>query len=561
MTTQTLPTSIREAVNPEWLPWLVVALAVVMVAATVEGLVLSWRRPGSYDWRAYFSSIADALIRRAVDALGLSIAAPLFVWAWQHRLATLPLNQAASFLLLFIGQEFFYYWHHRAAHRVRWFWATHAVHHSPNQLSLATAVRLGWTGKISGSAIFFVPLVWLGFPPAAVLGALALNLLYQFWIHATWIPKLWWPIEWLLNTPSHHRVHHASNREYLDCNYGGVLIVFDRLFGSFVEERADIAPRYGLTVPLTSYNPLRIALHEWVNLGRDFIAARSWRTRWLVLFGRPGVRPATLTSLVLCMLVVLSTPPAQAQTYGSLGLASDNIERGVSQSDRKPSANATLGWRGAGAYVSLGAATVSKAQYVGSDGYKLMPELGYAQDLDANKDWRASLALRGQIFPGATGPWFGKLPARLQTANVQAKQSNYSTAEIGATLAWKTLMLSVSRSLTDYLGLAATETGPLGTRVIESKGTTYFGVDVEWPIVADWTLNAGVGRLQVPNFDGLSYTDWRLGGATQTWGPRFALQASGSNANGNSYRLRRRGGDAGTGAASTRLSAFVSWSF
>jgi sterol desaturase/sphingolipid hydroxylase (fatty acid hydroxylase superfamily) len=287
------PNSLRQAIQPEWWPWLGIALGVVVAAATLEGLVLSWRRPSSYDWRAYFGSMADAVLRRAVDALGLSVLAPLFVWAWQHRLTTLPLDNVAVLLLLFVGQEFFYYWHHRASHRVRWFWATHAVHHSPNQLSLATAVRLGWTGKLSGSAIFFLPLVWLGFSPSAVLGAVALNLLYQFWIHAAWIPKLWPPIEWLLNTPSHHRVHHASNAEYLDCNYGGVLIVFDRLFGTCVEERADIAPRYGLTTPLLSYNPLRIALHEWINLGRDLIAAPSWRARWQTLIVMPPARPST----------------------------------------------------------------------------------------------------------------------------------------------------------------------------------------------------------------------------------------------------------------------------
>jgi hypothetical protein len=139
---------------------------------------------------------------------------------------------------------------------------------------------------------FFLPLVWLGFSPLAVLGAVALNLLYQFWIHAAWIPKLWWPIEWLLNTPSHHRVHHASNAEYLDCNYGGVLIVFDRVFGTCVEERADIAPRYGLTTPLLSYNPLRIDLHEWINLGRDLIALPSWRARCRSLVVMP---PASRT--------------------------------------------------------------------------------------------------------------------------------------------------------------------------------------------------------------------------------------------------------------------------
>jgi sterol desaturase/sphingolipid hydroxylase (fatty acid hydroxylase superfamily) len=170
---------------------------------------------------------------------------------------------------------------------VRWFWATHAVHHSPNELTLAAALRLGWTGKLTGSALFFAPLVWLGFPPAAVLATLAANLLYQFWLHAPWMPRLG-PLEWVLNTPTHHKVHHASNPEYLDCNYGGVLIVFDRLFGTFVDLRDDVPPRYGLTTPLVTHNPIRIALHGWLALAQDLRAARGVRAGLRILFGPPA---------------------------------------------------------------------------------------------------------------------------------------------------------------------------------------------------------------------------------------------------------------------------------
>jgi sterol desaturase/sphingolipid hydroxylase (fatty acid hydroxylase superfamily) len=270
--------------------WLLALLVFVVAAATIEGLVLQ-RRRGRYDWRAYFATLADAIGRRAVEATGLSIVAPLFVWAWEHRVQTMALDSVTAFAILFIGQEFFYYGYHRAAHRVRWFWATHAVHHSSNELNLMAAVRLGWTGRLTGAGLFFVPLVWLGFPPAAVLATVALNLLYQFWLHATWIPKLG-PLEWVLNTPSHHRVHHGANPEYLDCNYGGVLIVFDRLFGTFVEERADLPPRYGLVTPLVSNNPIKIALHEWMNLGRDLLAARSLREVVVTLLGPPSGRPS-----------------------------------------------------------------------------------------------------------------------------------------------------------------------------------------------------------------------------------------------------------------------------
>jgi len=281
--------AMRNAISPEWLPWVAALFALVLGAATLEGLVRQFVLRQAYDWRAYAASLADAVGRRAVDGLGLSIATPLLMWAHTHRLGDMPLDTSAQWLLLFVGQEFLYYWYHRCAHRVRWFWATHAVHHSPNDLTLATALRLGWTGKLTGTGLFFLPLLWLGFAPLAVFAALAVNLLYQFWLHTTWIPKLG-PLEWVFNTPSRHRVHHASNPQYLDCNYGGVLIVFDRLFGTLVTERDDIVPRYGLTTPVRSYNPFVIALHEWRHLAQDLQAARRVSEVGRALFAPPAAR-------------------------------------------------------------------------------------------------------------------------------------------------------------------------------------------------------------------------------------------------------------------------------
>lgn len=274
---------------PEALPWLLALIGLVLFSVTMEGVVRSFVLRLPYDWRSYAASMADFGGRRAVDALGLSLASPLLVLAFENRLQTIALAGPAAFFFLFIGQEFCYYVYHRAAHRVGWFWATHAVHHSSNELSLVAALRLGWTGKLTGTAIFFAPLIWLGFAPQAVAAAVAVNLLYQFWLHASWIPKLGW-LEWVFNTPSHHRVHHGSNAEYLDCNYGGVLIIFDRLFGSFVEERSDVQIRYGLSTPLLSHNPFRIATHAWVALGRDLWAAASWAERVKLLLGPPGHR-------------------------------------------------------------------------------------------------------------------------------------------------------------------------------------------------------------------------------------------------------------------------------
>ncbi|MEP6504773.1 MAG: sterol desaturase family protein [Betaproteobacteria bacterium] len=266
--------------------WLGLVAGMLWAVVLAEALLrrYAWRRPT--DLRGVAASLGDALVRRGLALLGLSLAAPLPAYAFAHRFATIRMESAASWVGLYLLVEFAYYWHHRAAHRVRWFWATHAVHHSSNELMLASAIRLGWTGRLGGAVLFFAPLVWIGFPPQAVFGLVAGGLFWQFWIHADWLPRLG-PLEWVLNTPEHHRVHHASNPEYLDCNYGSTLIVFDRLFGTFVALRPDIEIRYGLTTPVRSHNPVRIAFGEWIALARAFRAARGARARVRVLFGPP----------------------------------------------------------------------------------------------------------------------------------------------------------------------------------------------------------------------------------------------------------------------------------
>ena len=268
---------------------LFVALPTVVLASLVEALVLVHR--GDYDWRATGVSLFDLFARVGLQVfLPLTLAAPVIYLASRYKLGSIPLDGWWTVVALFVGQEFCYYWFHRAAHRVRWFWCNHAVHHSPNQLNLAAAYRIGILGRATGTAIFFTPLVWLGFPPRIVFEVLSLNLLYQFWIHATWIPKLGW-LELVLNTPSAHRVHHARNLEYLDANYGGVLIVFDRLFGTYRAERDDLPCDYGLVTRMSGYNVLHIEFHQWRLLAHDLLKARSWRAVTGHLFMPPGWKP------------------------------------------------------------------------------------------------------------------------------------------------------------------------------------------------------------------------------------------------------------------------------
>jgi sterol desaturase/sphingolipid hydroxylase (fatty acid hydroxylase superfamily) len=281
---------------PQLIHILQFALPGAIAIATLEALFLAFVMRRNYNWRAYFASLADALGREYIvyAFLTLSLAAPLIGFAWKHRLFTIPLDTPAAVVVLVILQDFFYYWFHRASHRIRWFWATHAIHHSSNELNLAASFRFGWTGRLTGAGAFYVPMIWLGFAPGPVFIAGGFNLLYQFWTHTEWIPKLGW-LEYVLNTPSHHRVHHASNAEYLDRNYGGILIVWDRLFGTFVSERDDEPCRYGLVKPLLSNNPLVIGFHEWGALLRDAWRARSWRERLMCIIGPPAPHPEANT--------------------------------------------------------------------------------------------------------------------------------------------------------------------------------------------------------------------------------------------------------------------------
>lgn len=270
-----------------------IAVVLVLVSSLAEAIVLSLRNGWAhYDWRAAGLSVVDFLVREYPLRwlLPLAFWTQGLEWVYQHRLWTLPMDHWTGWAACFLGQEFCYYGYHRAAHRVRWFWCTHAIHHSPNDLNLSAAYRFGWTGRLTGTLAFFALAPLLGMPPRIVLMLLSLNLLYQFWIHATWIPRLG-PLEWVLNTPSAHRVHHASNLEYLDGNYGGVLIVFDRLFGTYIPERKDVPCRYGLVRPMRTYNLLVIEFAHWRALWQDLKTARSAGEVFGYLFRPPGWRP------------------------------------------------------------------------------------------------------------------------------------------------------------------------------------------------------------------------------------------------------------------------------
>ncbi|OUC77012.1 sterol desaturase family protein [Gordonia lacunae] len=261
--------------------------------------------PGAYDSRDARSSVSMGLVSIATSTfwkfLGLLLYSALFAYVapWQF-----PASEWYTWVIAFAGVDFLFYWSHRVSHRVRLVWATHQAHHSSEYFNFATALRQKW--NISAAVLMWIPLPLLGVPPALVFAAYSLNLIYQFWIHTERIGTLWAPFEFVFNTPSHHRVHHGCDPEYLDRNYGGVFIVWDRMFGTFTPEIR--RPRYGLTTPVDTYNILRLQTHEYAAIARDVRGASSWRARLGYVFGPPGWTPHDLA------LPVTPEPPGTTTT-------------------------------------------------------------------------------------------------------------------------------------------------------------------------------------------------------------------------------------------------------
>ncbi len=241
-----------------------------------------------YELKDTFSSLAMGVGNVLVGFINKGIVLGAFWLAWEHRFWDLG-NGPLAWALLFVAEDFSYYWFHRISHESRYFWASHVVHHSSRKYNLATALRQTWTGELSGSFIFWLWLPLVGFHPLMILTERAISLLYQFWIHTEAIDRFPRPIEFLFNTPSHHRVHHGSDKKYLDRNHGGILIIWDRLFGTFQKEEEH--PTYGLTKNIKSYNPFYIAFHEWVDMLKDFFRAKSLREKIMYIFGPPGWHP------------------------------------------------------------------------------------------------------------------------------------------------------------------------------------------------------------------------------------------------------------------------------
>mgnify|MGYP000138325618 CR=1 FL=1 len=265
-------------------------LILLSCAVLIEATFLIFGRKQEYEWGHSAASLGVAFIKRVVDALTAGATASILFWVYDLRLYTFELDTIWKLGVAFIAVEFAYYWHHRWAHEIRWLWATHGVHHTAPYMNLSVAGRLGWTGLLSGTVLFFAPLVLFGLHPYAVFLMLAAGLFYQIWIHTELVPRLG-ILEYIFNTPSNHRVHHGSNPEYLDKNYGGVLIIFDLMFGTYAKEERENPVIYGTVNPMISKNPIAITLFEWRQILQDTYRARNITEIFMYMFGRPGWKP------------------------------------------------------------------------------------------------------------------------------------------------------------------------------------------------------------------------------------------------------------------------------
>ena len=260
-------------------------LGIALLAGLVE---LAWRlRTG----RGYDPAGAWATTRMAIGHSLVSIANGALIGLVLVQVSRLtpvhwPLDDWRTWAVGFVVVEFGYYWFHRLNHEIRWMWATHSVHHSVEQLTLLSSLRLGWTNVFSLAWIVYVPVVLAGFDLKLVLAILSVDLQYQFFLHTDARVPLG-PLEWVLNTPAHHRVHHACNGPYLDKNYGGMLIIFDRMFGTFAEARPEEPLRYGLVHPLRSNSTLELAFGAWRRLLADMRQAPNLGAALRLAVSRP----------------------------------------------------------------------------------------------------------------------------------------------------------------------------------------------------------------------------------------------------------------------------------
>jgi len=273
---------------PEFPNLILYAIPFFILAMLVELVYTVKHHIQSYEPKDAFASIGMGLGNVLLGFLSKAMVLAAFFYIYEHfRFFTIPLTWW-SFILIIFADDFTYYWYHRVSHECRFFWASHVIHHSSQHYNLSTALRQTWSGSFF-SFIFWLWMPLIGFHPAMIILTMSISLLYQFWIHTEAIHKLPKWFEAVMNTPSHHRVHHGSNPIYLDRNHAGILIIWDKMFGTFQPELKDEKVVYGLVKNIHTYNLIKIAFFEWVYMFKDaFTGKKTLKQRLLYLIKPPG---------------------------------------------------------------------------------------------------------------------------------------------------------------------------------------------------------------------------------------------------------------------------------
>lgn len=268
------------------------ALPVFALLMLVEAIITALRGNEAYEWYDFGASMSQ-LAMNIVVKLGFDILLiSFYLYLYQHRVFEIG-HGVLPWLFTLLVLDFVFYWYHRCSHRSRFLWCAHVVHHSSERMNFGTALRQSPTGPFT-RALFYWPLPLLGFDPLVIASAGAVATIYGFWTHTEMVGRLWRPLEFVLVTPSHHRVHHGSNPEYIDTNYANLLIIWDRIFGTFAEENRPV--RYGLINNINTFNPLKIAFSEWFKLLSSSARAGSIARALRLWLNPPGWKEDTATA-------------------------------------------------------------------------------------------------------------------------------------------------------------------------------------------------------------------------------------------------------------------------
>ena len=261
----------------------VFAIPVFIALIIIEAAINTKKNLNLYKFKDSAASITMGLGSVVIGLLTKTFAFFVFLWIYQFRLFEIP-NTWWMWGILLLADDVTFYWYHRLAHQIRFFWAAHVQHHSSEHMNFSVALRQSW-GEPFIKFLFYIWLPFIGFNPVSILIMQAISLVYQFFPHTKLVGKLG-PIEWVFNTPSHHRVHHATQVQYLDKNHAGILIIWDRIFGTFQKEIE--VPTYGITVNINSFNPLKIASHEYISLWQDMRSSKKLSDKIKYLINPPG---------------------------------------------------------------------------------------------------------------------------------------------------------------------------------------------------------------------------------------------------------------------------------